>query len=540
MSETGIRGDLEWGTIPHLLRSSADRFSAREAIVDVGDSTTLSFTGLAAAAHDAARAFMSVGIERGDRVAIWAPNIWEWVVAALGLQSAGGVLVPLNTRFKGREAVYILGKSRAKALVTITGFLDTDYVALLRDAVDVASELPDLETSVVLRGAAPDGTRSWREFLAAGSAVGSAEAGVRALSVEPEDLSDILFTSGTTGNPKGAMLTHAQTLRAYRDWSEVVGLRDRDRYLIVNPFFHAFGYKAGWLASLMMGATVLPQAVFDPEQVLARVPRDRVTVLPGPPTLYQTILNHPARDEHDLSSLRLSVTGAAAIPVELIVRMRKELTFETIITGYGLTEASGIATMCRYDDDPETIANTSGRAIPGVEVRVVDEQGTEVPRGEPGEVVIRGYNVMLGYLDEPEETAATLDTDGWLHTGDVGVMDERGYLRITDRTKDMFIVGGFNAYPAEIENLVLRNENVAQVAVVGVPDDRMGEVGMAFVVLRPDVQATAEELMAWCRYEMANYKAPRYVEIVDALPLNAMGKVLKYELRDRGAKLVNR
>jgi HIP---CoA ligase len=537
--ETSVRGDLEWGTIPHLLRSSADRFSAREAIVDVSDGTTLSFTGLAAAAHDAARAFMSLGIERGDRVAIWAPNIWEWVVAALGLLSAGGVLVPLNTRFKGREAAYILGKSRAKALVTITGFLDTDYVALLRGAVDVASELPDLEAIVVLRGDAPAGTQSWSEFLASGS-VGSAEAGVRALSVEPDDLSDILFTSGTTGNPKGAMLTHAQTLRAYRDWSEVVGLRDRDRYLIVNPFFHAFGYKAGWLASLMMGATVLPQAVFDPEQVLERVPRDRVTVLPGPPTLYQTILNHPARDEHDLSSLRLSVTGAAAIPVELIVRMRTELTFETIITGYGLTESCGIATMCRYDDDPETIATTSGRAIPGVDVRVVEEQGAEVPRGEPGEVVIRGYNVMLGYLDEPDETAATFDAEGWLHTGDVGVMDERGYLRITDRTKDMFIVGGFNAYPAEIENLVLRNENVAQVAVVGVPDDRMGEVGMAFVVLRPGSQTTTDELVAWCRNEMANYKAPRHVEIVDELPLNAMGKVLKYELRDRGTKLINR
>jgi HIP---CoA ligase len=540
VSEKAVRGDLEWGTIPHLLRSSADRFSAREAIVDVSDGTTLSFTGLAAAAHDAARAFMSVGIERGDRVAIWAPNIWEWVVAALGLQSAGGVLVPLNTRFKGREAAYILGKSRAAALLTISGFLDTDYVALLRDAVDVASELPDLETIVVLRGDTSDGTRSWDDFLDAGTSVGSAEAGVRALSVEPDDLSDILFTSGTTGNPKGATLTHAQTLRAYRDWSEVVGLRDRDRYLIVNPFFHAFGYKAGWLASLMMGATVLPQAVFDAEEVLARIPRDGVTVLPGPPTLYQTILNHPARDAHDLSSLRLSVTGAAPTPVELILRMREELTFETIITGYGLTEVCGIATMCRYDDDPETIATTSGRAIPGVEVRVADEQGAEVARGEPGEVVIRGYNVMLGYLDEPDETAATIDDDGWLHTGDVGVMDERGYLRITDRTKDMFIVGGFNAYPAEIENLVLRNENVAQVAVVGVPDDRMGEVGMAFVVLRPDAEATAEEIMAWCRDEMANYKAPRYVEIVDALPLNAMGKVLKYELRDRGTKLVNR
>lgn len=539
MSETSVRGDLEWGTIPRLLHSSADRFSAREAIVDVSAGTTLSFTGLAAAAHDAARAFMSLGIEIGDRVAIWAPNVWEWVVAALGLQSAGGVLVPLNTRFKGREAAYILGKSRAKALVTITGFLDTDYVALLRNAVDVESELPDLEGIVVVRGDAPEGTRSWSDFLAAGDGVGSAEAGVRALSVEADDLSDILFTSGTTGNPKGAMFTHAQTLRAYRDWSEVVGLRDRDRYLIVNPFFHSFGYKAGWLASLMMGATVLPQAVFDAEQVLARVPRDRVTVLPGPPTLYHTILNHPGRDEHDLSSLRLSVTGAAPTPVELILRMREELTFETIITGYGLTESCGIATMCRYDDDPETIANTSGRAIPGVDVRVVDDHRAEMARGEPGEVVIRGYNVMDNYLDEPEETAATVDDDGWLHTGDVGVMDDRGYLKITDRTKDMFIVGGFNAYPAEIENLLLRNESVAQAAVVGVPDDRMGEVGMAFVVLRPGARATPEELIAWCGPAMANYKVPRHVEIVDELPMNAMGKVLKYELRDRGAKLIN-
>jgi len=540
VDETSVRGDLEWGTTPRLLHSSAERFAAREAIVDVSDGRTISFAGLATAAYDAARAFMALGVERGDRIAIWAPNVWEWIVAALGLHSAGGVLVPLNTRFKGREAAYILGKSRAKALVTITGFLDTDYVRLLRDAVDVETELPDLEAIVVLRGAAPEGTRSWSEFVADGSSVDDALVEARAQAVEPTDLCDILFTSGTTGNPKGAMLTHAQTLRAYRDWSDVVGLQEHDRYLIVNPFFHAFGYKAGWLASLMMGATVLPQAVFDPAEVFERIPRDRITVLPGPPTLYQTILNHPDRGDHDLSSLRLSVTGAAPTPVELIVRMREELTFETIITGYGLTETCGIATMCRYDDDAETIANTSGRAIPGVDVRVVDGAGTEVARGEPGEVVIRGYNVMRGYLDEPQETAATLDPDGWLHTGDVGVMDDRGYLRITDRTKDMFIVGGFNAYPAEIENLFLRNEKIAQVAVVGVPDERMGEVGMAFVVLRPGVDATADELAEWSRAEMANYKVPRYVELVDELPLNAMGKVLKYELRERGTKLVNR
>ncbi len=538
MAETSVRGDLEWGTIPRLVRSSASRFPTREAIVDVDAGITLTFPQLAAAAHDAARAFLAHGIEPGDRVAVWAPNAWEWVVAAIGAQSTGAVLVPLSTRFKGREAAYILGRARVRALLTVRGFLDTDYVALLRDAVDVAEELPDLETIVVLRGDAPADTITWDDFIARGDVVTSEEAEDRALAVEPDTLSDTMFTSGTTGNPKGVMCTHAQTLRAYRDWSEVVGLREGDRHLIVNPFFHPFGYKAGWLSALMMGATNLPHAVFDASAVLERIPRDRISMLPGPPTLYQTILNHPDRDRHDLSSLRLSVTGAAAIPVELILRMRKELTFETIITGYGLTESCGIATMCRYDDDPETIATTSGRAIPGVEVRVVDKEGSEVARGEPGEVVIRGYNVMQGYLDDPEETAATVDADAWLHTGDVGVMDERGYLRITDRTKDMFIVGGFNAYPAEIENLMLRHDAIAQVAVVGVPDDRMGEVGMAFVMLRPGASATPEEIIQWCRDEMANYKVPRRVALVDELPLNATGKVLKYQLREQGTKLV--
>jgi HIP---CoA ligase len=219
--------------------------------------------------------------------------------------------------------------------------------------------------------------------------------------------------------------------------------------------------------------------------------------------------------------------------VELILRMRRELGFENIITGYGLTESCGIATMCRYDDDPETIANTSGRAIPELEVRCVDPEGVEVPRGEPGELVIRGYAVMRGYLDDESETAVTIDAAGWLHTGDIAEMDEAGYVRITDRTKDMFIVGGFNAYPAEIENLMLANESIAQVAVIGIPDERMGEVGMAFVVPRPGATIDPDELIAWSRERMANYKAPRRVEVVDALPLTASGKVLKFELRAR-------
>jgi acyl-CoA synthetase (AMP-forming)/AMP-acid ligase II len=275
--------------------------------------------------------------------------------------------------------------------------------------------------------------------------------------------------------------------------------------------------------------------VFDVPAVLARIARDRVSVLPGPPTLYQSILAHPDRASADLASLRLAVTGAAAIPVELVRRMRDELGFETVITGYGLTECCGIVSMCRFDDDPETIATTSGRAIPGIEVRCVDAKGHEVPRGEPGEVVVRGYNVMRGYLDDPEETARTIDADGWLHTGDVAVMDARGYLRITDRIKDLFIVGGFNCYPAEVENLLYASGWFAQVAVVGVPDERMGEVGVAFVVPAPGARFSPADVITWARENMANYKVPRRVEIVDGLPLNASGKVLKYELRARAA-----
>ena len=256
-------------------------------------------------------------------------------------------------------------------------------------------------------------------------------------------------------------------------------------------------------------------------------------MLPGPPTIYQSILDHPHVADFDMSSLRLAVTGAAAVPVELIRRMRAELGFETIVTGYGLTEATGIATMCRHDDDPETISKTAGRAIPGTEVQTVDDDGTPVGPGEPGEVVVRGYNVMRGFIHDPEATAEAIDADGWLHTGDIGTMDERGYIKITDRKKDMFIVGGFNAYPAEIENMINAHPAVGSVAVIGVPDARMGEVGYAFVIPRLDAQVTPDELIAWSRDKMANYKVPRYVEIVDSLPVNASGKVLKFELRQR-------
>ena len=330
-------------------------------------------------------------------------------------------------------------------------------------------------------------------------------------------------------------MTHAQTLRQFSDWCDMAGLVAGDRYLVVNPFFHMFGYKAGCLASLMQGATIIPKAVFDVEEVLRTVDEETVTVLPGPPTLYQSILDHPGRDRFDVSSLRVAVTGAADIPVDLIRRLNEELPFQTIITGYGLTEA-GTVTGTGPDDDFTTIATTVGRARPGLEIRIADDNGVAQPVGEPGEVLVRGYSVMRGYLDDPEETARAVDPEGWLHTGDLGTLDEQGCLRIVGRKKDMFIVGGFNAYPAEIENLLLAHPAVSRVAVVGMPDERLGEVGMAFVVVAPGAELRPEELIEWARAAMANYKVPRAVEIVDDLPVNATGKVEKEVLRARAAE----
>jgi len=514
-------------TIPQLVARAADRFGNLEAVVD-GD-VRLSFRDFAGEIDRAARALIASDVKPGDRIAIWAPNVLEWAVAALATHAVGGIVIPLNTRFKGAEAAYVIGVANARLLFTVTDFLDTDYVALLQDVPGVES----LEQIVVLRGTVPEGCISWNDFLARADGVDPAVSSARAAAVHVDDLCDILFTSGTTGAPKGAMLFHSASIRAYETWSDVVGLREGDRYLVVNPFFHSFGLKAGILACLLKGATLVPHPIFDVPSVMRRVVEERITMLPGPPAIFQTILNHPDLQTYDLSTLRLAVTGAAPITTQMIIAMRDVLGFETVVTGYGLTEAHGIATMCRHDDDPETIAKTSGRAIPGVEVRLMDDDGKEVGIGEPGEVLVRGYNIMKGYLDNPAATAEAIDEEGWLHTGDIAISDANGNLAITDRKKDMYIVGGFNAYPAEIERIMTGHPAIAQVAVVGVPDDRLGEVGKAFVVVTTGAELDIDELIAWCRENMANYKVPRSVEVVDTLPLNASGKVLKYDLRAR-------
>jgi HIP---CoA ligase len=510
-------------TVPAVVAWAAREFGDAEAVAEPGG-VRLSYRELDERAAAVAGALIDAGIGPGDRVAIWAPNGSEWLLAALGTLGAGAAVVPVSTRFTGPEALDVIGRSGARALFVAGNFLGVDRLgALLAAAAGEGGKGGALDR-LGLSVRVPE---EWDAFLQAGSLAQArrrallAEARKRAGAVRPGDVSDIMFTSGTTGRSKGAMTSHERSLGVARAWADCAGLGPGDRYLVVNPFFHTFGFKAGILACLVSGAALVPQAVFDAGEAMRLAEAERITVLPGAPTIYQMILDHPERAERDLSSLRLAVTGAADVPVALVERMRRELSFETVLTAYGLTEAV-VATMCRPGDPPEVVSATSGRAAAGFEVKI----------GRSDEILLRGPNLMLGYLDDPEATAAAIDGDGWLHTGDAGRLDAAGYLTITGRLKDMYICGGFNVYPAEVEQVLARLDGVAESAVIGVAEPRLGEVGQAFVVARPGFVLTEEDVLAFCRERLAGYKVPRRVEFRDALPRNPSGKVLKRVLRE--------
>ncbi|MGI5267681.1 FadD3 family acyl-CoA ligase [Nonomuraea sp. CA-218870] len=513
-------------TVPRMLMAGAERFADRQAVVDGG--TELTYRELLARALEVARGAIALGVRPGDRVGIWAPNTHRWVVASLGLHCAGATVVPLNTRYRGREAREILGRVRATAVFLDNGFLGYDYAAALRERDEDEPALDGLAVVDMLDGG--DGL-GWADFLAGGAAVSEETARKTALAVDPDDLSEIIFTSGTTGRAKGVTIPHGACLDLYASYGRIWGLRPGDRYLVSLPFFHTGGNKAGMITSLMNGLTIVPLPVFDPAEVLRIIESVRVSVMNGPPTVYYALLESPERASRDLGSLRVAATGAAVVPVALVERARSELPFEHFITAYGMTECFGTATMCRQGDSAGVIARTNGRALPGIELRVVDAEGRDLPPGEPGEVLIRGANVTPGYWEDPDATAQAIDPGGWLHSGDVGTLDADGNLKITDRIKDLFFVGGFNVSPAEVEQALARHPAVSEVAVIGVPDVRLGEVARAYVVRRHGAEATGEEIIAWVRERLANFKVPRTVEFVDELPRNASGKVLRRDLR---------
>ncbi|MEO5876022.1 MAG: AMP-binding protein [Streptosporangiaceae bacterium] len=512
-----LRTVPDWGTIPRMLRDQATSHPDVEVVVAGPERLTLG--DLAGQASQVARGLLALGVQPGDRVAIWAPNTPAWVVTAYGLWDAGAVVTPLSTRFKGIEAAELLRKVGAKVLFVAEGFMDVSYLAML-----AGQDTPELEHLVTYGEGEHEGALSWERFLAGGSAVTPQDAEDRALSVLPDDLAEIMATSGTTGTPKGVMLQHWQLLRGYWDWSGLVTLGGGDRYPIIAPFSHGFGINAGLLACVMRGAVMMPIAMFVPDRLLDLIEESRVSVIAGAPTMFFKILDE--LEGRDVSSLRVAICGAAAVPPELIRRMLAEAGVERMINAYGLMEGT-VVSMTRPGDAIEVIAGTTGRAVPGVSLRIVDEAGADVPTGERGEILVGGYGVMPGYWQDPERTAEALGPDGWLRTGDIGTLDELGNLAIVDRKKEMFIANGFNGYPAEIESLLLRCPGITQVAVVGMPDEAMGEAGWAFFVGPAD----PADIRIWAKANMSNYKVPRRVVRLDALPLNVNGKVDKLSLR---------
>ncbi|MCT9934030.1 AMP-binding protein [Planotetraspora sp. A-T 1434] len=504
----------DWGTIPRMLRDRARRHPEVTAVLE--DGVRLSLAELRERASSVARGLIGLGVERGDRVALWGLNDLPWVVNAFGVWDAGSVLVPLSSRYKGIEAAGLLRKTGASVLITGENLTGAPPFAGVLGSPD----LPELRHVITPGNPLSEG-------------VGGDEAEARAAAVRSGDLCEIISTSGTTGAPKGVMLDHAQILRGYWDWAEIVTLREGDRYPIIAPFAHGFGLNAGLLASVMRGATMMPLKAFSPDGLMELIESSKVSILAGAPPMFYRLLDELDRRPWDVSSLRVAICGAAAVPEALIRRLADRVGLDRVINAYGLMEGT-VVSMTRAGDPVEVIASSTGRAVPGMDVRIAGDEGEEAPAGERGEILVRGYGVMRGYWDEPAKTAEVV-RDGWLYTGDVGTLDPSGNLAIVDRKKELYIVNGFNVSPAEVEGLLLRHPDIGQAAVVGMPDERAGEAGWAYVVPRPGSTIDPEGVIAWARENMSSHKVPRRVIVVGALPVNANGKIDKLAIRSRAS-----
>jgi fatty-acyl-CoA synthase len=514
-------------TLGQMVDRSAERFPDREAVVFKGERVT--YAELKRRADDFARGLLGLGLGPGDHVVLWMPNCVEWSVANLGIAKIGAVTVTCNSRYKALEVEYVLRQSRARALIMTDRFAagSIDYLEILREARATGPGLPVLRHVIVLGERRPASAAGFAEVERAGRSGGR---GLDGIAVGPDDPVEMLYTSGTTGEPKGCLLSHRNMYFKCRVYTELHRWTADDRYLVPVPYFHIFGSMGGIAANCLVGSTQVVMDVFDPLEAMRLIEAERVTIFSGVPTMFITILGHPAFGRHDLRSLRTGSIGAAPVPVEIMRRIidpERGLGMDALVV-YGLTEATGGTHWTRSGDPIEKRVATVGLRTSEIEDRVVDPAtGAEVGPGVEGELCIKGPTLMLGYYDKPEATAQKI-RDGWLHTGDMAVKDADGYVRITGRLTDMIIVGGFNTYPAEIEDFFLRHPKVLDVSIVGVPDPVMGEVVMAFVIPREGQALTAEEIVAFARGKIANFKVPKHVEVVDRFPLTGSGKVQKF------------
>jgi len=519
-------------TLSQVLRQSAERFPSRPAILDPSG-VTMTYEELNVEVDRLARGLLELGVGKGDKVGLWMPNVPEWVSAYFAIARIGAVVVPMNTRYKTHEVEYILDNSEATTLFAVDSFAKIDYVDMISE---IQPKLPNLK-HVVIVGDAGDAGHAYEEVVTKGDGLMADDAiSERESQCDPNDNVFILYTSGTTGNPKGAMLSHHNIAKNAEQVTKVLHTSEEDVFLLAVPFFHCFGCVMGIAGSVTWGAAMVPMQVFKAKEALELVERFGVSVLYGVPTMFVLELEEARKgkadgSKYEVSTLRTGIMAGAPCPVEVMRGTMDELGCNVSIA-YGLTEASPVITMTRFDDSIERRVETVGRALDGVEVNICDDDHNPVPTGEMGELACRGYNVMLGYYRAPEVTAKTIDEAGWLYSGDLATIDDEGYVQIVGRKKDMLICGGFNVYPAEIEEYLFTHPKVQNVSVIGIPDDVFGEVSAAYIIPREGETIDPQEIVDFCVGEIANFKVPRYVEIIDEFPMTQSGKIQKFKLRE--------
>jgi fatty-acyl-CoA synthase len=499
--------------------------------------------------NQVAKGFMALGVQKGDKVAIWANNVPEWLYTQFGTPKIGAIMVTVNTAYRSFELEYLMKQSDSQTLILIGGVRTPDeYVKVIYDVCPElkdsepgklkCAKLPELKNVVYLGKEKLPGMFNWEDIIALGQKVSDAELKARQDSLDPDDVINMQYTSGTTGFPKGVMLTHTNIIGNAKSIAACMNLSSKDNLCIPVPFFHCFGCVLGVLAAVTHAATMVLLETFDPVAVMASVEEERCTALYGVPTMFIAVLQHKLFKKFDFGTLRTGIMAGSPCPIEVMRQVIDQMNMTEITICYGLTEASPVITQTRADDDIRLRVESVGRAMPGIEVKIVDPETHEVlPSGQQGEVCCRGYNVMKGYYNMPEATAEAIDADGWLHSGDLGVMDADGYLAITGRHKDMIIRGGENIYPREIEEFLYRLDGIADVQVAGVPSEKYGEEVGAFIVLKEGRTYQPEDIRDFCRGQISHYKIPKYVAFVNDYPMTASGKIQKYKLREMAEEL---